>query len=50
MLVPIIVPILVYGLAVNGRLVTFLSLKRVNLRLRVYESVIVSDSFINVKQ
>jgi hypothetical protein len=50
MLVPIIVPSLVYCLAVNGRLVTFLSVKRLNIRLRVYESIIASDSVINVRQ
>jgi hypothetical protein len=50
MLVSIIAPILVYCLVVNGRLVTFLSVKIVNLRLRLYESIIVSDSVINVRQ
>jgi hypothetical protein len=50
MLVPIIAPILVYCLAVNGQLVTFLLVKRVNLRLRLYESIIVSYSVINVRQ
>jgi hypothetical protein len=44
MLAPIIVAILVYCLAINKWLVTLSSVRRVNLILRVYGSIIVSNS------
>jgi hypothetical protein len=57
MLVPIIVAILVYCLPVNRRLIIFLSVRRANLILRVYESIIAlnsaivdEDSSINIRQ